>query len=131
MRNPDFDIDFAIGEKSEQWVRSVRSLLAQGRIEVKGPKPFLERESFYVEYRCRRQDGTWHPSGIATTKADVFVFTFGQLPGGLVIETQWLKRAARLAYDRGQKLSCLRGSNPTEAVFVTLKDIWDSRDGEP
>ena len=114
-------------------MKSLQDLFQKGngQIEVKAPKPFLRERSFYVEYKCRGRNGVWRASGIATTKAKVFVFTFGSLLGGLIVETEWLRRAARLAYERGQKKECVRGGNPTKAVIVSLKELWETRIGEP
>ena len=133
MRLPDWDIDLPMGAQSELWVSDVRRALAEkGTIEVKHDKPFLKKQHCYVEYECRGRDGIWRPSGIATTKASLYVFTFGSLPGALIVETQWLKRAARCAFKRpAAKAECLRGSNPTHAVLVSLTDLWATKDGEP
>lgn len=133
VRQPDWDINLREGAQAELWVKSVQDLFQKGngQIEVKAPKPFLREQSFYVEYACRGRDGIWRKSGIATTKAKVFIFTFGSLLGGLVVETEWLKRAARLAYERGLKKECTRGSNPTKAVVVSLQELWETRAGEP
>jgi hypothetical protein len=132
MRQPDFDLDREIGAQSEMWVRSVRVALARGRIEVKGPKPFLREQSFYVEYACRGRDGKWRPSGIATTKSELLIFTFGVLPGALLIDREWCKRAARAAYRNPlNRKECTRGSNPTKAVAVSLAHLWITRLGEP
>jgi hypothetical protein len=132
IRQPDFDIDRAIGAQGELWVSSVRKALAAGRIEVKGPKPFLREQSFYVEYACRGRDGKWRLSGIATTKSEVLIFTFGELPGGLLIDREWCLRAARVAYKNPlNRKECKRGSNPTKAVAVSLAHLWITRPGEP
>src|SRR5208283_5225892 len=98
-REPKWDINLKEGAQAELWVSSVREALAgNGTVEVKAPKPFLREQSFYVEYKCQGRDEIWRPSGISTTKASIFVFTFGGLPGGLVVETEWLKRAVKLAF---------------------------------
>lgn len=133
MRQPDFDIDRAIGAQAEMWVSDLRLALAESaRVEVKAPQPFLKHQSFYVEYKCRGRDGIWRPSGISTTKADLCFFKFGSLPGGLLVETAWLKRAVKLAYQKpAARKACLRGSNPTLGVLVTIADLWLSREGEP
>jgi hypothetical protein len=132
MRQPDFDIDREIGAQGELWVSSVRKALAAGRIEVKGPKPFLREQSFYVEYACRGRDGKWRPSGIAITKSELLIFTFGELPGALVIDREWCKRAARAAYRNPlSRKECMRGSNPTKGVAVSLSHLWITRLGEP
>lgn len=133
MRQPDWDIDRELGAQSEFWVSDVRRALAEkGTIEVKHDKPFLKNQHCFVEYQCRNRNGQWRPSGIATTKASLYVFTFGALPGGLVVATEWLKRAARAALKRpSARAECARGANPTRAVLVSLADLWATRDGEP
>lgn len=122
-----------MGEQAELWVSNVRDALARkGRVETKAPKPFLREQSFYVEYKCRGRDGVWRPSGISVTKADLMMFTFGSLPGGLVVETEWLKRAVKLAWkNKLKRRECSQGSNPTKAVVVSLSDLWVTRDREP
>lgn len=132
-RQPDFDVDREIGEQSELWVSNLRDALrGKGRVEVKAPKPFLREQSFYVEYQCKGRDGIWRPSGIATTKAEIQMFTFGSLPGGLALETEWVKRAARKAYKNPkQHRECMRGSNPTKGVVVSLADLWVTKEREP
>jgi hypothetical protein len=133
MRQPDFDLDRALGAQAELWVSNLREAIAAGaRIEVKAPQPFLRQQSFYVEYRCRGRDGVWRPSGVSTTKADLQFFKFGGLPGGLMVETAWLKRAVKSAYRRpSARRECARGSNPTRGVLVSLADLWATREGEP
>jgi hypothetical protein len=132
QREPDFDIDREIGAQGELWVGSVRAALQANRVEVKGPKPFLREQSFYVEYKCRGRDGKWRPSGISTTKSELMLFTFGSLPGGLVIDREWLKRAVKHAHKNPLKrVACTRGSNPTFGVTVSLSDLWMTRPGEP
>jgi hypothetical protein len=130
MRQPAWDIDREMGAQSELWVSDVRRALAEhGTIEVKHDKPFLKNQHCYVEYSCRGRDGIWRPSGVSTTKASLYVFTFGSLPGGLVVETQWLKRAARRAYRRPfNRREMMRGSNPTRAVLVSIADLWATRE---
>jgi hypothetical protein len=132
-RAPDFDIDRKNGAQAELWVLDICETMAAGKgeIEVKAPKPFLRRGSPYIEYCCKHIDGKWHPSGIATSKAKVWAITFGSLPGMLVIETEWLRRAARLAYEKRQLLEETDGANPTKGVFVTFKDLWDTKDHNP
>ena len=133
-RRPEFDLDVKIGAQSELWVQDICELMAKrnGSIEVKAPKPFLKEQTFYVEYTCKWRDGMWRPSGIATTKATAYVITFGSLPGGLIVETEWLKRAAREAFkDSKNRKACMRGSNPTRAVVVGLSHLWKTRNREP
>jgi len=127
---PDFDIDLVSGKQAELWVLDIqRALSGNGQIEVKAPRPWLKEQSFYVEYECHLRAG-WRKSGIATTKAKVWFIKFGSLPGGLVVETEWLRRAARLAFQRGNKKHCMRGSHPTRAVVVSLQELWETREHE-
>jgi len=131
-RRPDFDIDQKIGAQSELWVGDIREAIHSKSIEVKAPKPFLKYGSFYVEYMCLRKYKGWQLSGIATTKAAVQGYTFGSLPGGLFVETEWVKRAARLAFkDRRNHRECIDGSNPTKGVVVSLADLWATKERDP
>lgn len=128
---PDFDIDLVRGKQAEFWVIDVqRALAGSAEIEVKAPTPWLKEQSFYVEYMCKLRAG-WRASGIATSKEKLWFFKFGSLPGGLVIEKEWLKRAARLALRLGKKKECNRGSYPTRGAVVSLKELWETREHEP
>lgn len=130
-REPNFDIDLEIGKQAELWVKDLRKALVEQRVEVKAPKPFLREQSAYVEYSQLRRNG-WELSGIATTTSPLYLFTFGDLPGGLVVETQWLKRAARRAYrNPKQRRECVRGSHPTKGVVISLADLWVTRERDP
>jgi hypothetical protein len=128
-REPDFDIDLPIGAKAEEWVKELFSN-ETAHIEVKWDEPALRLGHVYVEYECMGRDGKWYPSGIKVSKSGFYTFKFGDLPGALVIETAWLKRAARRAYHRlDARKECIRGSNPTKGVTVTLRDLWNTRAG--
>jgi hypothetical protein len=131
MRQPDFDIDQKIGAQSELWVGDFCKALASESVEVKAPKPFLEKQSAYIEHHCKGRDGKWRKSGINTTKAKFYFLTFGSLPGGLAVETAWLKRAAKLAHTLGRSIECISGSNPTKAVLVSLTELFQTREREP
>jgi len=133
-RQPDWDIDVKAGAQAELWVHDVCKMMAKGsgEIEVKAPKPFLHFGSPYVEYECRGRDGKWRPSGIATTKAKAWVFTFGSLLGGWIIETRWLKRAAREAFrNPANRREETDGSNPTRGVVVTFKHLEATKEHNP
>lgn len=127
-RAPDWDIDRQIGSQAELWVSDLMASLKDvGRVEVKSDDYALKLERVYVEYECKGKNG-WYPSGIAESEADLYVFKFGDLPGALVIEKNWLKRAAKHAYRNGALKECNRGSHPTKGVVVTLRDLWTTRD---
>lgn len=133
-RQPDWDINLKEGAQAELWVVDICELLEKrnGEIEVKAPKPFLKYGSPYVEYACRSRTGEWYRSGLSTTKAKAYFFKFGLLPGGMVIETEWLKRAARLAFkDKSNWREEKDGSNPTKGVIVTFRHLWLTKKHEP
>lgn len=129
----DFDLSMREGAQGELFVASVRDTLAgKGTVEVKAPKPFLREGSAYVEYECRTRNGIWRPSGIQVTKAALWFFTFGSLPGGLVVETEWLRKAMRHAWQRPRnRKDCGMEPNPTHAVVVGLRDLYATREREP
>lgn len=129
----DFDLDVKDGEQAELFVASIRdSLAGKGEVEVKAPRPFLPTGRFYLEYECRTRTGIWRPSGIQKTKAALWFFTFGSLPGGLVVETEWLRRAGQHAWrTKRNRKDCGKEPNPTHAVLVGLRDFWETREGEP
>ena len=130
-REPNFDLDRAVGEQSELWVNDVRRALASnGRVKIKAPKPWLKEQSFFVEYACLRKS-KWTKSGINASTADLWFVTFGSLPGGLVVDRQWLFRAAKLAFNKGKTIECKIGSHPTKGVLVSLTELWETRSGEP
>jgi hypothetical protein len=132
MRQPNWDIDQALGAQSEFWVSDLRRALGEGTVEVKHDKPALKHQHWFVEYACQGRDRRWRRSGFATTKASVSVLTFGVLPGGLIVETEWLKRAGRFAFKRpSARAECKRGSNPTRGVLVSLADLWATRERDP
>jgi hypothetical protein len=127
----DFDLNFAEGAQAEEWVRD---LCGDPTIEVKAPKLFLKpdpkygRQLAFIEYRARSGSGTWSDSGITTTKATHWAIKFGDLPGALIVETGWLRRACRLAYERGQRVANEREPNPTKGVLVGLDELWQTRE---
>lgn len=130
---PNFDIDLAEGKKCERWVEDLlRS--EPGKVEVKGPKFFLNGDAqkrFFVEYAQKpRGCSEYIPSGILTTEAKIWFFTFGDLPGGVFVETEWLYRATAHAYQNpsNHQDGGLRGDNPTHGVLVSLHDLWLTRD---
>jgi len=128
-REPDFDIDFPIGKKAELWVGAfITESKETASVEVKSDGPALKKQRFYVEYKCLCRDGLWHDSGIMTTKADLYVFKFGELPGGLIVETKWLKRAfMHAAKNSSTWKECPRGECPTKGIVVTLQDLYDTQ----
>jgi hypothetical protein len=117
LRQPDWDFDREIGSQAEMWVSSLREALKGGTVEVKHDTRAMQTGNLYVEYECRR-GGIYRPSGIQTTKADVWVFVVLESKIALVIETQELKRLCaqpgiRIAEERD-------GSHPTKGYLVPM-----------
>lgn len=115
---PEFDRDAEVGRQGELWVDSVADALAAGTAEVKTDERALLTGRVYVEFECRTASG-WQPSGIARTKADVWVFVLGRqvlvaAPTSLVL------RVARRAWRAGNRAECVRGSHPTKGVVIPL-----------
>lgn len=124
----DFDIDFARGSQGELWVKDLRLLLAEDSVEVKTDAKHVATGNFYVEYECQGRDGIWRPSGIQKTKAKCWMLKWGKHPAGFAIETNWLKRAAKLAKDAGKIGNMKYGQNPTRGALVNREDLIATRD---
>lgn len=124
-----FDIDMARGAQGELWVSDVVTMLAQksGEIEVKTDFRFAETKRFYVERECRGRDGVWRPSGLNATKARLWAIKLADLPGCLIIDTDWMRRAvARAAQHPKNLVECKYGANPTRGVLVFWQHLLDT-----
>lgn len=118
-----FDLDFKRGAQGEIFVDDVRKMLADGSgtIEVKTDDKFIESKRLYVEEECRGRDGIWRPSGLAVTKAHLWAFVFGEQPGMMVVETEWLRRAVVEAKQHpSNRVECKYGENPTKGTCVSI-----------
>jgi hypothetical protein len=126
-----FDLDRERGEQGELFVRNVRKAFAEnGRVETKTDAWAIKTGRIYVELECRGRNGTWYPSGLATTRAELWAFVLGKHPGMYVVETAWLKRAvpAAIARDkRNAEAKCKYGENPTRGVYVYPIDFLNTR----
>lgn len=115
---PRWDIDKARGDAAEKWVSDIRAgLEGDASIEVKRDKA-LSTGNLYVEYECRGK-----PSGIATTKADLWVFVLDLDHFAIVISTERLKALARSFYRAGRIGECVVGSHPTKGVLIPLDRV--------
>jgi len=127
----DWDLELEFGENGEHWVRD---FIGDNTVEVKSSRYFLQpdtryggRQLAFIEFACRGRDGKWRDSGIRTTKARGWVIRFGDLPGGLLVDVAWLRRAYRLAFERGQFQRNDKEPNPTRGVLVGLDELWQTR----
>ena len=131
----DFDFEFDTkGQPAEAWVSEVFDTTSAS-VEVKAPEYFLrpdERRSgiqaAYIE-TYSRNSGRWVKSGIHTSKADLWAIRFGSYPAALIVDREWLKRAAALAYRLGLQQNCEKEPNPTHGVLVGLPELWKTRPG--
>jgi hypothetical protein len=118
-REPDWDVDRLRGEEAEAIWRKTRTWMANGTAEVKRDDKAHETGCIYVEYECLWADGKWHPSGIKTTKAHLWVF-FVQ-PVIIALPVSVLKNVSREAWRKPRgKVELSRGSHPTRGVRVPL-----------
>ncbi len=119
---PDFDVDLMHGEAAESWVHD---LVVDGakRGEVKSDRMFSRTGNMYVEYECRGRDGIWRPSGLATTKSELWFHILGDSGVALVISSQRLKDACRQMFRQGRTAEEKDGSNPTKGVLVNAVDF--------
>ena len=124
---PRFDIDYKFGEQAELWVSDIVASLNTDRVEVKHDARFADTGNVYVETLCLRR-GKYRPSGISTTKAEVWVFVLEAGTSCVVVSTETLKRACRTLWNDPRKhVECSRGSHPTKGLRVPL--LWLLQNG--
>lgn len=117
---PDWDVDRARGEEAEHLYRQLRSDLASSTAEVKRDDRARQTGNVYVEYECQRRDG-WHPSGIATTKAETWVIFVN--PVMLAVPVPTLRELSRAAWRKGNRAGCVVGSHPTRGVLIPMREL--------
>lgn len=137
---PDWDVNVAEGRQAELFVLDVARMLAErsGEIEVKRDYRFCGRRNrheqtptyrWYVETHCMKR-GKWEYSGICTTKAKLWVFVFGDYPGMIIADVQWIKRAVRRAKEESNtRIEEKDGSHPTKGFGITLRHLVQTREG--
>lgn len=120
---PCFDIDYKFGEQGELFVTKIIESLGTGRVEVKNDARFSDTGNVYVECQCLRR-GKWHPSGIATTDAEFWVFVLANDTTCVAVTTEYLKSASRAVWQNNpdRRKECPRGSHPTRGVAMSV--MW-------
>ena len=117
---PRFDIDFKYGRQGELLVAEYLDWIAagNGRVEVKR-KRYLDM-NFYVEQECDKgRTGTYTPSGINVTDADMWVYVIGNTGIALCIPTPVLREAIKHGYPKEAQ----EGSCPTKGTLVHMGAI--------
>jgi hypothetical protein len=116
---PRWDIDVEYGKQGELQIDELLEWIAKGngRVEVKR-KRILDF-SLYVETACDKgRRGVYQPSGIATTRAEVWVFCLGDTGIAIMIPTALLRDALDDPSTRDKQE--LDGSCPTKGKLVNL-----------
>ena len=121
---PRWDIDFAVGRQAEMWVSDIITALGTDAIEVKADERALRTGNLYVEYECRGK-----PSGIAITRAVLWIYVLNVEQLALVVSVERLKVLGREALRAGRDGSCTRGSHPTRGALVRLSDVMARCEG--
>lgn len=128
-RNPEWDLDWEIGQNGELFVVDlIQSLKDGARIETKTDMWALRSGYFYIEYLCRHF-GRYEPSGIAVTQADIWALVMAT-EVVVFAPIDRLKAVARYYYILGRKKNGgLKGSHPTWGVLLPvntlLKDLMN------
>jgi hypothetical protein len=122
-RNPEWDLDWEIGQNGELFVADVIQALKDGvRVETKTDLWATRSGNIYIEYSCR-YFGEYKPSGISVTTADIWAIV---LATEVVVFTpvDRLKAVARYYYARGRrKQGGLNGTHPTWGVLIPAANL--------
>jgi hypothetical protein len=120
---PRFDFDVRRGQVGEEYVGTLLEAIASGSIEVKTDYGSNQTGNLYVEFEQEDQQRKVKPSGIATTEASWWAFAFKD--GAIFVETESLKRTARVFYEQGRIGTRPRTpeSNGTRGVLVPVSAI--------
>ncbi len=124
MYEPRWDLELAKGHAAELHTLQLLTGMALGTVEVKQDARAASTGNLFVEYQCGRRDGTWRPSGIATTEADAWAFLLPPAPLLLVIPTAPLLVIARAAHAAGNTATTNKqGDLPTRGALIPLADL--------
>ncbi len=131
-RTADWDINLAEGQQAELWVLDVLNTLKKGgtEIEVKRDYRTTDTKRHYIELEQLKSSG-WVPSGLSVTKAKIWFVVFGDYPGGMFFETEWLRRAVKLAaMNPRSRCSCTdkKTNRQTRGIAVEFKDLMLTAD---
>ncbi len=132
-RKADWDINLAEGQQAELWVLDILTSLKQGKDEIEVKRDFRTTDTgrLYIEVaQCTVAKG-WVPSGLSITKAKIWFFVFGWYPGGLFVETEWLRRAVARASkhpSNWQEIGPPVYDRPTRAILVSFPHLLQTKD---
>jgi hypothetical protein len=131
-RKADWDINLAEGAQAELWVFDILKSLKQGsaELEVKCDYRTTDTKRHYVELEQLKSSG-WVPSGLNVTKAKIWFVVFGDYPGGMFFEVEWLRRAVKLAaMNPRNRCACTykKTNRQTRGIAVEFKDLMLTAD---
>jgi len=89
---PKFDNDFRRGKVGENLVDTFLYALEGGTIEVKTDYQVPRTGNFYIEFEQWSKRTAPKPSGIITTESTHWVFASPTGAGGVLVETDWLRK---------------------------------------
>ena len=122
---PRYDIDSEVGRQGSFFVMDIIDALKGDRVEVKRDLKSQETGNIYLEYECKKR-GRYVKSGLAITEADLWVFVLDHGDLALAVSTDLLKKMGRVAFTRGQKKECQRGSHPTRGVVIPISELAEA-----
>jgi hypothetical protein len=117
-REPRFDLDAEYGHQGEMFVRDVVAGMAEGTIEVKRDRRWVDTGNLYIERQCKRM-GEYRPSRIETTAAELWAFVLGDTGCMLVVPTDVLRSEIR----HGGHAEETDGSHPTKGSLVSSQRL--------
>ena len=111
----DFNYDLDFGEKAEDYLNEIFS--DGKKIEVKYDRMAHHTGNIFVEYESRGKF-----SGIATTKANYWIFVIDKKDYSIIVKTEKLKEICRIAYQLGHITK--GGDNDTsKGVLIPITQI--------
>lgn len=122
-----WDLTFKLGQAGEAEAGKLFDALtgngSELAVEVKRDEKAHATGNVYVEFQ-QGGKGSWRPSGIATTKADVWVFVFPETGTMLAVPTELLKEEARKAHAAGSKgATSHTGDMPTRGALIPTRRL--------
>jgi hypothetical protein len=113
---PRFDFDVRRGKVGENYVGTILESIASDSIEVKTDYGANRTGNLFVEYEQETRQGSWVPSGIATSEAEYWAFAFQD--GVIFVTLERLRQVCRDVYleDRERNVGYRRGNENSNAT---------------
>lgn len=119
---PRFDRDYPYGRQGELLVDGTIAALRSGQVRVEDKRKRRPDNMFYVEFEHDPgRTGTYRPSGISTTEAELYAFVIENT--GVVVFVPTVR--LRAAFDRGCGKSAKEndGSCPTHGRLLSFNEL--------